>query len=184
MCLEEGKRILDERSIRSRKYQKGYYTADSVETASTLCSLAVKAGARIFNLMSVEDVMVREGRVIGVVLNWTAVEMAQLHVDPLCVRAKYVVDATGHATEVARVIERKVGAHLTTDTGGVLGEKSLWSEVSEETTLENTGEIYPGVFVAGMAANAAFGSYRMGPIFGGMLLSGEKVAKLILKELK
>jgi len=181
---EEGKRILDELSIRSRKYQKGYYTADSVETASTLCSLAVKAGARIFNLMSVEDVMVREGRVIGVVLNWTAVEMAQLHVDPLCVRAKYVVDATGHATEVARVIERKVGAHLTTDTGGVLGEKSLWSEVSEETTLENTGEIYPGVFVAGMAANAAFGSYRMGPIFGGMLLSGEKVAKLILKELK
>jgi thiamine thiazole synthase len=49
--------------------------------------------------------------------------------------------------------------------------------------LENTGEIYPGVFVAGMAANATFGSYRMGPIFGGMLLSGEKVAKLILKEL-
>jgi thiamine thiazole synthase len=181
---EEGKRILDELTIGSCKYQKGYYTADSVETVSTLCSLAVKAGAKIFNLMSVEDVMVREGKVVGVVLNWTAVEMAQLHVDPLCVRAKCVVDATGHATEVAKVIERKVGAHLNTDTGGVVGEKSLWSEVSEETTLENTREIYPGVFVAGMAANATFGSYRMGPIFGGMLLSGEKVSKLILKELK
>jgi thiamine thiazole synthase len=35
-----------------------------------------------------------------------------------------------------------------------------------------------------MAANATFGSYRMGPIFGGMLLSGEKVASLIMKELK
>ena len=181
---EEGKRVLDELSISSRKYQKGYYTADSVEAVSTLCSHAVKAGARIFNLMSVEDVMVREGKVIGVVLNWTAVEMTQLHVDPLCVQANYVVDATGHATEVAKVIERKVGAHLFTETGGVIGEKSLWSEVSEETTLENTKEIYPGVFVTGMAANATFGSYRMGPIFGGMLLSGEKVAKFILKQLK
>jgi thiamine thiazole synthase len=35
-----------------------------------------------------------------------------------------------------------------------------------------------------MAANAAFGSYRMGPIFGGMLLSGEKVAILITEELR
>jgi thiamine thiazole synthase len=179
---EEGKRILDNLTISSHKYQKGYYTADAIEVISTLCSHTMKAGVKIFNLMSVEDVMVREERVIGVVLNWTAVEMAHLHVDPLCVKAKYVIDATGHATEVAKVIERKVGAHLFTETGGVVGEKSLWSEVSEETTLENTREIYPGVFVAGMAANATFGSYRMGPIFGGMLLSGEKVAKLILKQ--
>jgi thiamine thiazole synthase len=181
---EEGKRILDELSIRSRKYQKGYYTADSVEAVSTLTSQAMGAGARVFNLMSVEDVMVREGKVIGVVLNWTAVEMAQLHVDPLCVQAKCVIDATGHATEVAKVIERKVGAHLFTETGGVVGEKSLWAEVSEETTIENTREIYPGVFVAGMAANATFGSYRMGPVFGGMLLSGERVAQLVLKKIK
>ena len=181
---EEGKRILDELSISSRKYQKGYYTADAVEAVSTLCSHTVKAGARIFNLMSVEDVMVRGGRVIGVVLNWTAVEMADLHVDPLCVRAKYVIDATGHATEVVKVIEQKVGANLFTETGRVIGEKSLWSEVAEEATLENTREVYPGVFVAGMSANATFGNHRMGPIFGGMLLSGEKAAKLILKELK
>jgi len=180
---EEGKRILDELDISSREYQKGYYTADAVEAVSTLCAHATRAGARIFNLMSVEDVMVREGRVIGVVLNWTAVEMAQLHVDPLCIQARYVIDATGHATEVMKVIERKVGAHLFTETGKVVGEKSLWSEVAEKATLENTKEVYPGVFVAGMAANATLGNYRMGPIFGGMLLSGEKVAKLILEQL-
>jgi thiamine thiazole synthase len=35
-----------------------------------------------------------------------------------------------------------------------------------------------------MAANASFGSYRMGPIFGGMLLSGEKVAAEIAARLR
>jgi thiamine thiazole synthase len=35
-----------------------------------------------------------------------------------------------------------------------------------------------------MAANNAFGGPRMGPIFGGMLLSGEKVADILIKRLK
>jgi thiamine thiazole synthase len=34
-----------------------------------------------------------------------------------------------------------------------------------------------------MSANATFGSYRMGPIFGGMLLSGKKVAEEIHRRL-
>ncbi|RPI55829.1 MAG: ribose 1,5-bisphosphate isomerase, partial [Deltaproteobacteria bacterium] len=66
-----------------------------------------------------------------------------------------------------------------TDTGKIMGERSMWAEVAENTTLENTKEAFPGVFVTGMAANATFGSFRMGPIFGGMLLSGERVAELI-----
>ena len=53
---EEAKKILDEMGIRSALYQKNYYTADSVEAISTLTSQAVKAGAVIFNCMSVEDV--------------------------------------------------------------------------------------------------------------------------------
>jgi len=35
-----------------------------------------------------------------------------------------------------------------------------------------------------MSANATFGAYRMGPIFGGMLLSGEKAAHLISERLR
>jgi thiamine thiazole synthase len=35
-----------------------------------------------------------------------------------------------------------------------------------------------------MAANAVHGSPRMGPIFGGMLLSGERVAKILIEKLK
>jgi thiamine thiazole synthase len=34
-----------------------------------------------------------------------------------------------------------------------------------------------------MAANATYGGPRMGPIFGGMFLSGEKVAKELVDRL-
>jgi ribulose 1,5-bisphosphate synthetase/thiazole synthase len=49
--------------------------------------------------------------------------------------------------------------------------------------VENTKEIYPGLFVSGMAANGVSGSFRMGPIFGGMLMSGKKAAELICEKL-
>ena len=59
----------------------------------------------------------------------------------------------------------------------------MWSEVGEKGTIENTKEVYPGFYVAGMAATATFGINRMGAIFGGMLLSGVKVANLIHERL-
>lgn len=181
---EEARPILEEMGIPAQEYAPGYYTADSVLCASTLCSQAAKAGLTIFNLVSVEDVMVREQRVVGLVINWSAVEMARLHVDPLTIRARYVIDATGHAAEVVRVISRKVDAELFTRTGDVVGERSLWAEKAESHTLDNTREVFPGVFTAGMCANATFGSYRMGPIFGGMLLSGARAAQLVEEKLR
>lgn len=181
---EEGRRILDEFGIRSHPYQKGYYTADSVEAISTLCSKAVQSGVTIFNLISAEDLIIKKNRVIGLVLNWTAVEMANLHVDPLTIESRFVVDATGHATEVVAILQKKNDIQLFTETGRIVGEKSLWAEAAERDTMINTREVFPGLYVAGMAANATFGSYRMGPIFGGMLLSGEKVAALIMERLK
>jgi thiazole biosynthesis enzyme len=181
---EAGKRILDELEVGCEKQKEGYYTADAVEAVSTLCSKAVRAGAKVFNLMSMEDVMIEKEKITGLVLNWSAVELANLHVDPLSIRAKYVVDGTGHPAEVAHIIVKKLGQQLSTSTGGILGEKSMWAEVGEKAVVENSKEIYPGVWVVGMAANAVYGAHRMGPIFGGMLLSGEKVAKELIKRLK
>jgi len=54
---------------------------------------------------------------------------------------------------------------------------------AEQFTVKNTKEAYPNLFVCGMASNAVFGGPRMGPIFGGMLLSGKKVAELIMKKI-
>jgi thiamine thiazole synthase len=176
--------ILDEIGIGHRQYQDDYFTADAVEAVATLTSRAVKAGLTVFNCVSVEDVLIRPGRVTGLVLNWSPVEMAGLHIDPLAVRSSYVIDATGHATEVVRVVCEKTPGELNTASGGIEGEKSMWSERAESLTLENTREVYPGLYVAGMAGNATFGGPRMGPIFGGMLLSGEKVAAEISSRLK
>ena len=49
---------------------------------------------------------------------------------------------------------------------------------------EQVTEIYPGLWVSGMCVAAAFGGPRMGPIFGGMLLSGKRAADLIAEALE
>jgi len=180
----DAKRILEDFGIRVTRFEDNYFTADAIETATVLAASAVQAGATILNCITVEDVIMRPNRVIGLVIIWSAVEIAGLHVDPLAVRARYIVDATGHDTEVVKVVHKKVPGKLMTPSGNIEGEKSMWSEEAEKLTLDNTHEVFPGLFVAGMAANATFGGPRMGPIFGGMLLSGEKVAQLIDQRLK
>jgi thiazole biosynthesis enzyme len=176
----EVKKILDELGISYKEYQKGYYVADAVEVVSTLCSRTIRAGAKIFNLLSVEDVIIREKDTItGFVLNWSAVSLANLHVDPLGVRSKLVIDATGHDADICRIVAKKTGVNLE-----IHGEKSMWAEVGEKAILENTKQVCPGLLVAGMAVNAVFGSPRMGAIFGGMLLSGKKAAELAIDLLK
>lgn len=180
----EGKEILDEFGIETRKFKSEYFTADSVETVCSLGARACKNGARIFNLISVEDIVLKENRARGVVINWTAVESGGYNVDPLTIESKFIIDATGHPAEVIRVIEKKIDTRLMTPSGKLEGESSLWAEKAEQSTLENTREVFPNVYVAGMCANTTFGSYRMGPIFGGMLLSGRKAAKLISDKLK
>ena len=54
----------------------------------------------------------------------------------------------------------------------------MWAEIGEGEIIRNTKEVYPGLIVAGMAANAVFGSPRMGAIFGGMLVSGKRAAEV------
>lgn len=180
----EGKAILDEFHIKSIKYKEGYFIADAVETASKLAAGMIDSGGKIFNLISIEDVMFRENHITGVVINWSAVEMAKLHVDPMTIRAKLVIDATGHDASVCHIAERKLGIKLATETGSIMGEKSMWAEIGEKMLIETTKEVYPGLIVAGMAANAVSGGPRMGPIFGGMLISGKKAAEVALKLLK
>jgi len=181
---QEAISILKEFQINRKKYRNHLYVSDALETISTICSKTIKQGVKIFNLIDVEDVVVRNQKVVGLVLNWSVVSSSKLHVDPLAVKAKAVVDATGHESEICRIVERKMGPKLRTKTGTVIGEKSMWAEAGEGQIVGNTKEVYSGLFVCGMAANAVFGSPRMGAIFGGMFLSGKKAAEVISKKLK
>jgi len=181
---EEGKVILDEFGIETAKWGSHYYTADSVECVVTIASKAMKRGAKVFNLVSVEDLMFDGKRVTGIVVNWSAVEMGGLHVDPLSVKAEYIVEATGHPLQLVHTLVKKNKVKLNTPSSGIEGERSMFAERGERTVVNNTTEIFPHIFVTGMAANAVHGGYRMGPIFGGMLLSGKRVAELIINKLQ
>jgi len=176
--------ILEEFNISYSQYEKNQYVVDSVQATSSLIYHATKAGVTIFNCFSVEDVVFRNEKVSGIVVNWAPVHREHLHVDPLIIISKTVLDSTGHDCEVAKIVAKKNNVKLNTPTGEVMGERSLSVEEGERTTIENTREIYPGLYVSGMAASSVSGGFRMGPIFGGMLLSGKKAATLIENTLK
>ncbi len=178
---EEAREILEDFRIPFRPIEghPGYYTLDSVAMASGLIFGAVSAGVKIFNSMSVEDLVFKDGKVGGLVINWTPVERLGMHVDPLTVLARAVVDGTGHPSEIMRLATEKAGIKLATKDGKIQGERPMWVDQGEAQTVDNTLEYFPGLFACGMSANNTAGGYRMGPIFGGMLLSGRKVAELV-----
>ncbi len=182
---EEAIDIIKEFGINYAPYQDGLYTMDSVESTSALLYKAVHEGATIFNCYSVEDVIFKNNVVTGVVVNWTPVLREGLHVDPLNIYAKCVIDGTGHDSEMCKVVASKNGGtKLATSTGGVIGERSLDVTEGEKMVVEGTKEIYPGLYVCGMASSAVAGTPRMGPIFGGMIMSGKKVADMVIAKCK
>lgn len=180
---EAGRQLLDEFDLKGSEYAPGYYILDAVDVTATFIHKAVRAGLKVFNLIDMEDVVIKNDRVAGLVINWGAVETLKWHVDPITLHARYVIDGTGHPANVTEVLVRKMGVRLNTSTGDMVGEKSMEAEQGELQTVENTREVYPGLYVSGMAANAVYGGYRMGPVFGGMLLSGRKAAEEILARL-
>ncbi len=176
----EVKEILDDFGIRYSE-RRGFLVCDSAELMSKLAVKCIDAGAKIIHGVSVEDVIFRENplRITGVCIQWSAVELSNLHVDPIFIESKAVVDATGHDAEVVNVAVRKVPIDLK-----VRGERSAYSEVAEREIVARTGMIINGLYVAGMSVAAVHNLPRMGPIFGGMILSGKRVAEIIDEKLR
>ena len=165
--------ILDELKIPYKEADTGLFTADGPNACSKLISAACDAGAKILNMTKFDDVVLRKERVEGVVINWTPVSALPRQitcVDPISMESKVVIDATGHDAWVCRSLEKRHILKLK-DFG------PMDANSSEDLVVEKTGEIYPGLIVTGMAVSTAYGIPRMGPTFGGMLVSGKKAAR-------
>ena len=170
--------ILDEIGVETKKVGD-LYSADAIEFAAALAYKAKKAGAEIFNLTEAEDIVLKEETIKGVVVNSASVRTLGLHVDPFCICARFVIDATGHSAELVSMLKARKPQLFPKE----LQEYFMNVEVSEAGVVEKTGEVYPGFYIAGMSVCDVFGLPRMGPIFGGMLKSGKKVAQLIKNKL-
>jgi thiamine thiazole synthase len=170
----EDKDILDEIDVTTKK-QGNLYTADAIEFATALAYKARKAGAVIFNLLEAEDIVLKDETIKGIVVNSASARAISLHVDPFCICAKYVIDATGHPAELVSMLKKRKPDLFPKE----LQEYFMNVEVSEAGVVEKTCEIFPGLYVAGMSVCDVYNLPRMGPIFGGMLKSGKKVAQLI-----
>jgi thiazole biosynthesis enzyme len=173
----EDKDILDEIGVTTNKKGR-LFTADAIEFATALAYKAKKAGVEILNMVQVEDIVLKNEVIQGVVVNNSSVCSLGLHVDPFCIIGKFIVDATGHPAELVSML-RKRKLELFPNQ---LQEYFMNVEISEAGVVEKTGEVFPGLYAAGMAVCDVYNLPRMGPIFGGMLKSGKKVAELIIEK--
>ncbi|MFH1782261.1 MAG: sulfide-dependent adenosine diphosphate thiazole synthase [Candidatus Omnitrophota bacterium] len=171
--------ILDELKISYREVEDGLFVSSGPEACSKLIASACDAGVKILNMTKFDDVVFRNKRVEGAVINWSPVSALPRQLtccDPISLESKVVIDATGHDAWVCKSLEKR-GIIKLQDFG------PMDANSSEALVVENTKEIYPGLYVAGMAVSTAFGIPRMGPTFSGMLYSGKKVAKLVAETL-
>ncbi len=174
--------LLDEIGVGHKAVAGGLHTIDAIELATGLCFKALQCGAVLFNLMTVEDVCVHRERVTGVVVNRTMIAGA-LPVDPITFSAKAVLDATGHDAAVVKMLRRR-GLLRDSSVTEPLVEGPMDAAAGEAFVVDNVAEVFPGLWISGMSVCATLGGPRMGPIFGGMLLSGKRVAERIASELR
>jgi len=174
-----GERLLDEIGVPYKTVSEGLAVCDAPHACSQLIASACAAGVKVFNMTMLEDLVVKDGKVCGAVINWSPIASLPRQVaalDPVAIEAPVVIDATGHDATVVKKLEQR-GLIQTK------GEGALWIEKSEDLIVEYTGEAYPGLIVTGMAVGAVYGLPRMGPTFGSMFLSGEAAARAALEKL-
>ncbi|KAG8080283.1 hypothetical protein GUJ93_ZPchr0007g3029 [Zizania palustris] len=153
-------------------------------TSTVMSRLLGRPNVKLFNAVAVEDLIVKEGRVGGVVTNWALVSMnhdTQSCMDPNVMESKVVVSSCGHdgpfgATGVKRL--QDIGM-----IDAVPGMRALDMNTAEDEIVRLTREVVPGMIVTGMEVAEIDGAPRMGPTFGAMMLSGQKAAHLALKAL-
>lgn len=179
-------RFLKELGIEYEEEENYVILKHAAQYTSTIMSKVLAApNVKLFNATCVEDLIVKDSRVAGVVTNWSTVTLfghdTQSCMDPNVLEAKVVVSACGHdgpfgATGVKRLQELGL-------VDKVPGMAALDMNKAEDAVVANTREVYPGMIITGMEVAEVDGCPRMGPTFGAMFISGQKAAYLALKNL-
>ena len=173
-------KIWDELGVPYRKTREGLYATWGPHACSKLIAATCDAGVRFLQLTKFDDLVLKNKRVSGVVINWMPVSALPRNitcVDPVALESKIVIDASGHdSVAVKRLMDRGYVKWK--------GMDPLWVEGSEDEVVNHTGEVFPGLIATGMSVTETHGLPRMGPTFGSMLLSGKKAAEIAIDKLK
>ncbi len=174
-----GEKLLEELGVPYQTVSEGLVVCDAPHACASLIAAACAAGVKVFNMTMLEDLVVKEDRVCGAVINWSPIASLPRQVaalDPIAIEAPVVIEATGHEATVVKKLEQRGLIKIK-------GEGAMWIEKSEDVIVEFTGECFPGLIVTGMAVGAVYGLPRMGPTFGSMFVSGEVAARIALEKL-
>ncbi|KAI9261731.1 thiazole biosynthetic enzyme, chloroplastic [Sporodiniella umbellata] len=146
-------------------------------TSTILSKILLRPNVKLFNATAVEDLIVKDNKVAGVVTNWTLVTLnhnTQSCMDPNVIESKVIVSGTGHDGPMgASGVKRLQSIGLIDKAKGML---SLDMNAAENDIVNYTREVVPGMVVTGMELAELDGAPRMGPTFGAMLISGQKAA--------
>lgn len=172
--------LLLDMGIEMEEVKPDLYVADSFKVVAKLLAAVADSGAKLLNSTYVDDLIYKGGRIGGVLVNWFPITQMPKFItcmDPIALESKVVIDATGHEASMATRAAKVLGFEIK-------GHGHLNVEEAEREVVRNTKEIAPGLITCGMATASVFGTPRMGPIFGGMILSGRKAAETALEILK
>src|ERR671931_770041 len=173
-------KVWDELGVQYRKISDGLYATWGPHACSKLIGAACDAGVRFLQLTKFDDLVLKNKRVGGVVVNWMPVSALPRNitcVDPVALESKLVIDASGHdSVAVRRLMDRGYVKWK--------GMDPMWVEGSEDAVVNYTDEVFPGLIATGMSVTETHGLPRMGPTFGAMLLSGKKAAEVAIDKLK
>ena len=177
---EPAQKLWDELGVPYKKVMDGLYLTPGPHAVSKLIAGACDAGVKFLNLTKFDDLVLKNGRVSGIVVNWMPVSALPRNitcVDPVALEAKMIIDSSGHdSVAVKRLVDRGLVKWK--------GMNPMHVAEGEDQVVEKTGEVFPGLVIAGMSVTETHGLARMGPTFGSMLFSGKKAAEITAAKIK
>ncbi len=177
---EPAQKIWDELGVPYKKVSEGLYLTAGPHAVSKLIAATCDAGVKFLNLTKFDDLIMKDGRITGIVVNWMPVSALPRNitcVDPIALEAKMIIDASGHdSVAVKRLVDRGLVEWK--------GMNPMYVNEGEEHVVHKTGEVFPGLIAAGMSVTETHGLARMGPTFGSMLFSGKRAAEITAEKIK